>query len=70
MRNKAKMHKNEKQSIYQVKQEIPPIIHSTISPAQLKMEQIHNQESNQIRKMHILVTLGGIEPGGGKHPMG
>jgi len=42
-----------KQSIYQVKQEKPSKVQSTIGPAKIKMKQIPNQECNQIRMIKI-----------------
>jgi hypothetical protein len=48
MQNKANVHK-AKDSIYQVKQKKPSKFNSTISPAKLTKQQIHDQGSNLIK---------------------
>lgn len=61
-----------KQSIYQVKQEKPSKIQSTVSPAKITMEQIQNQGCNQIRMIkickHTLFDCAGLKQEEGDYP--
>jgi hypothetical protein len=42
-----------KDSIYQVKQEKPSKFNSTVSPAKVTKQQIHNQDKNSNASIHL-----------------